>query len=66
MIPVIAEGVETKEQIDFLNQVGSHVVQGYYYAKPMPMDEYEVFMETHENEDVRILIEELKQKEQDS
>jgi hypothetical protein len=27
----------------------------------MPMDEYEVFMETHENEDVRILIEELKQ-----
>jgi diguanylate cyclase (GGDEF)-like protein len=59
-IPVIAEGVETKEQIDFLNQVGSHVVQGYYYAKPMPMDEYEVFMETHENEDVRILIEELR------
>jgi hypothetical protein len=30
------------------------------------MDEYEVFMETHENEDVRLLIEELKQKEQDS
>lgn len=33
---VIAEGVETKEQIDFLRSKGCEVMQGFYYAKPMP------------------------------
>jgi diguanylate cyclase (GGDEF)-like protein len=64
-IPVIAEGVEKKEQIDFLNQVGCHVVQGYYFSKPMSVEQYEIFMQTHENEDVRDLIRELKEKEPD-
>ncbi len=41
---VIAEGVEDKEQADFLKSIGSYYVQGYYYAKPMPMSEYEVLL----------------------
>lgn len=40
-IPVVAEGVETKEQVDFLNSVGCDYVQGFYYARPMPVGEYE-------------------------
>ncbi|MEG0571007.1 MAG: EAL domain-containing protein [Oscillospiraceae bacterium] len=40
-IPVIAEGAETLEQVDFLRSVGCDYVQGYYYAKPMPIEEYE-------------------------
>ncbi|RKJ46864.1 EAL domain-containing protein [bacterium 1XD8-76] len=40
-LPVIAEGVEEKEQVDFLNSVGCEYVQGYYFAKPMPVEEYE-------------------------
>ena len=40
-LPVIAEGVEEKEQVKFLNSVGCEYVQGYYFAKPMPVDEYE-------------------------
>ena len=40
-IPVIVEGVETLEQRDFLSTVGCDYVQGYYYAKPMPQEEYE-------------------------
>ena len=63
--PVIAEGVETKEQIDYLNSIGCHVVQGYFYSKPMSVEEYEIFMESHENEDIRELIADLKEKEQD-
>ncbi|MEG2137106.1 MAG: EAL domain-containing protein [Oscillospiraceae bacterium] len=40
-IPVIAEGAETVEQVDFLRSVGCDYVQGYYYARPMPVREYE-------------------------
>jgi diguanylate cyclase (GGDEF)-like protein/PAS domain S-box-containing protein len=32
---VLAEGVETKAQSDFLAEIGCHVIQGYYYGKPM-------------------------------
>lgn len=40
-MPVIAEGVEKKQQVEFLRSVGCEYVQGFYYAKPMPVDEYE-------------------------
>ncbi|MEG2243949.1 MAG: EAL domain-containing protein [Erysipelotrichaceae bacterium] len=40
-IPVIAEGAETIEQVDFLRSVGCDYVQGFYYALPMPAFEYE-------------------------
>jgi EAL domain-containing protein (putative c-di-GMP-specific phosphodiesterase class I) len=36
---VLAEGVETEAQRDFLRDSGCHVFQGYFYAKPMPGDE---------------------------
>lgn len=37
---VIAEGVETREQADFLLQHGCTVGQGYYYSEPMPKERY--------------------------
>lgn len=40
-IPVIMEGVETARQVDFLKSIGCGYVQGYYYAKPMPIPSYE-------------------------
>lgn len=40
-MPVIAEGVEKESQVRFLKNIGCEYVQGYYYAKPMPAEEYE-------------------------
>ncbi|MDE6213231.1 MAG: EAL domain-containing protein [Lachnospiraceae bacterium] len=38
-LELLAEGVETKEQVDLLRSIGCDQVQGYYYAKPMPAEE---------------------------
>jgi EAL domain-containing protein (putative c-di-GMP-specific phosphodiesterase class I) len=38
---VLAEGVETKMQKEFLQQARCDMIQGYYYAKPMPIPEFE-------------------------
>ncbi|MDE6912473.1 MAG: EAL domain-containing protein, partial [Lachnospiraceae bacterium] len=40
-LPSIVEGVETIEQVDFLKCIGCEYAQGFYYAKPMPVAEYE-------------------------
>lgn len=44
-LPSIVEGVETKEQVDFLKCIGCEYAQGFYYARPMPVEEYERYME---------------------
>lgn len=37
---VVAEGVEEKEQLEFLQSVGCDMIQGYYFYKPMPEEEF--------------------------
>ena len=44
-VPVIAEGVETEEQLFVLREMGCDRVQGYYFSRPVPADEYEKFIE---------------------
>ena len=39
-LPIIAEGVETVEQAEFLRSIGCDCIQGYLYAKPMPKDDF--------------------------
>lgn len=38
---IVAEGIEKKEQVDFLADLGCDMIQGYYFAKPMPVHEFE-------------------------
>lgn len=38
-IHTLAEGVETKEQADFLRDIGCEKLQGYYFGKPLPLEE---------------------------
>ncbi len=40
-ISTVAEGVEKREQVEFLRGAGCDYVQGYYFARPMPSEEYE-------------------------
>ena len=40
-MPVITEGVETKEHVDFLTQIGCDVFQGYFFGRPMKIEDYE-------------------------
>ena len=56
-LKTLAEGVETREQLEFLKQIGCEKVQGYYYGKPQPLKDTMTHMETSgivaENDNIR-------------
>ncbi len=43
-ITVLAEGVETEQQKEFLKESRCDIIQGYYYAKPMPADQFAAYL----------------------
>ena len=44
-VPVIAEGVETREQLELLKIAKCDVIQGYYFSKPLPPEEFNDLIE---------------------
>lgn len=48
-VPTIAEGVETEEQMITLKIMGCDVIQGYYFSRPLPSEEFEVFLKEKRN-----------------
>lgn len=43
-LKVVVEGVETRDQADFLISIGAYEAQGYYFFRPMPVEEYEAVL----------------------
>jgi cyclic di-GMP phosphodiesterase Gmr len=41
---VVAEGVETEREVQFLKDIGVDYAQGYFYARPMPADAFESWL----------------------
>ncbi len=41
----VAEGIETKEQVEFLERIRCDAIQGYFYSKPLPVKEFEHWVE---------------------
>lgn len=48
-VSVVAEGVETKEQLNRLSEIGCDYVQGYYFARPLPQAEFEKLLSSQGN-----------------
>jgi len=46
-LPIIAEGVETREQAEYLKNIGAYNMQGYFFGKPMPAEEFLALIEKH-------------------
>ena len=59
-VPVIAEGVETREQLELLKIAKCDVIQGYYFSKPLPPEEFNALIE----KDIEVR-KELKAKEKE-
>ena len=50
-VPTIAEGVETAEQYAELKAMGCNIIQGYYFSRPLPADEFEkIIIKPHEKD----------------
>ena len=49
-IQIIAEGADSKEQIQILSDLNCDIIQGYYYSQPLPKVEYERFLSNNDFE----------------
>ena len=43
-LTTIAEGVETADQVSSLKEMGCDIIQGYYFSRPLPAEEFEKFI----------------------
>ena len=42
-IQVVSEGIETKKQIEYMKALGCEVIQGYFFSKPLPQEEFDAW-----------------------
>ena len=58
-MPVIAEGVQNEEKLELLRKVGCRSVQGFYYSRPLKVEQFEKYASDYTFEDIDIIIDEL-------
>jgi diguanylate cyclase (GGDEF)-like protein/PAS domain S-box-containing protein len=46
-LQVVAEGVESADQLAFLSSLGCDMIQGYYFSKPLPFEAFEAYLRQH-------------------
>lgn len=46
-IRTVAEGVEKREQVEFLKSAGCDIIQGYFFSKPLPVASFETYVQKH-------------------
>ena len=46
-IRIIAEGVETEDELEAMKSLGVDYIQGYYFSKPLPEHEFLKFLQNH-------------------
>jgi EAL domain-containing protein (putative c-di-GMP-specific phosphodiesterase class I) len=46
-LKIVSEGVETEEQLESMKQLGVQYIQGFYFSKPLPQDEFIRFVKEH-------------------
>ena len=61
-VEVVTEGIETKEQLDFVKKAGCHVIQGYYFYKPMKLEEFDKLIELEDGFDKTKLSKQIKER----
>ena len=47
-VQLVAEGVETVKQLEFLRKNNCDIIQGYYFSKPLPPDEFEAKLDANQ------------------
>jgi EAL domain-containing protein (putative c-di-GMP-specific phosphodiesterase class I) len=52
-LEIIAEGVETKEQLDFLLNNGCSLIQGFYFSRPLPKDQAFEYLKNHTPKEIQ-------------
>ena len=52
-LETVAEGIETESQVNRVRSLGCDYIQGYYYSKPVPVDEFERYMTRYTDQTVK-------------
>lgn len=57
-LTIVAEGVENEAQIEFLRQEGCDIIQGYYFSRPVPVEDFEELLKKRSVPEQRVKLKE--------